>query len=822
MANFSIPEIARVTRAGIHTQTPDEPTVQRFLFDSRKLTTARGTMFVAIAGKHHDGHDHINELYNRGVRSFLVSRPVYLPGPGNLLLTRDSLKALQNLASSHRSGFEGEVIAITGSNGKTVVKEWLFQVLAAKMSLTRSPRSYNSQLGVALSLLQLEAYHEKAIIEAGISQKGEMSALESMIRPEIGIFTAQGPAHDENFSSREEKLQEKLLLFKGAKVIIYPSDDELLSSLVEQSLPPEVMRFSWGKKGSGMIVHQREVHEEKTIARVEYQGEECSIDIPFLDNASVMNALTTAATLLYLGMDRKEVSAGISNLQAIEMRLQLKEGLNGCSIINDSYSSDLMSLEVALDFLAQQDARRKRVVILSDILQSGMPDEELYENVSTLCRAKGVSRLIGIGPAISAHQELFKGETDFYPSTREFLDDFPLSSFRDNIILFKGARTFGFERIVGRLQRKAHETVLRINLNALAHNLKYYQSLLSPGTRTMAMIKAFAYGSGTAEIASLLQFHQVDYLAVAYVDEGYELRNAGIEVPVMVMNPDSESLVPAIRRGLEPEIYGMGILEDLLFSINRYADIPSTVRIHIKIDSGMHRLGFLPSQVDALAEKLSKKNNVKVVSVFTHLAASEDPEEDAFTEQQVQTFLDCTRVLEEKLGYPLLKHVLNSAGIRRFPQYHLDMVRLGIGLYGVSADEREQAFLQNVSTLRTIVSQIKEIRAGDSVGYNRGWKAQKDSRIAVIPVGYADGYDMRFGNGTGEVIIRDKAYPVVGKVCMDMCMVDVSGSDVEEGDEAVVFGEGISVKELAGRIGTIPYEILTGISSRVKRIYYYE
>ncbi len=819
MPTFDIPGIARVTHSQILSQTAGDTQVTRFLFDSRKFSLARGSLFVAIPGKHQDGHDYILPLYQKGIRNFLVSKPVSLPGPANVILAEDSLAALQRLAAWHRQQFPGKVIGISGSNGKTIVKEWLFQILSRDIPVYRSPHSYNSQLGVALSLLQLEPYHSMAIIEAGISQAGEMQRLAAMIQADFGVFTSLGPAHDAHFASRKQKLEEKMQLFRNAQTLVFPGEIHEIPAFLQKE-KWDIRACGWGKEGGIQLLH-KEISATGTQMQIAFPTGPKDVRIPFCDLASVSNALTVASVLSLLDYEPDFIAEGLQNLQALEMRLELKEGINASTIINDSYSSDLMSLQVALDFMDQQDDPRERVLILSDILQSGMPPQALYSSLNQLLQTRRVDRLIGIGAEISAHRRLFQVQAHFYPDTESFLSKHPFSSFRRCFILIKGARAFGFERIGKALQQKAHETVLQINLNALTHNLKYYQSLLQPGTRTMAMIKAFGYGSGSWELANLLQFHKVDYLGVAYVDEGYALRKAGIQCPIMVMNPDSESVIPALRYGLEPEIYSAGILEELIAGTGAPDSPPLPARIHLKIDSGMHRLGFLPEEIPWLISRLKNHPEIQVISVFSHLAASEDPAQDAFTRQQAGVFLEAWSDLQDALGYSLMRHLLNSAGISRFPEYHFEMVRLGIGLYGVAGTPAEQGYLENVSTLRSVISQIKNIRKGESVGYNRQWTAAEDTRIAIIPVGYADGYDMRLGNGLGRVLIRGNTVPVIGKVCMDMIMVHLGEAEATEGEEVILFGEALPVGTLASAIGSIPYEILTGISARVKRVYYY-
>jgi alanine racemase len=822
VVSTTISEIVRATSARILDTFPDESRVSRILFDSRKLTTVPGTLFVAIKGQHRDGHDFVLDLFQKGVRNFLLSKPLHLPGRANVLLVEDGLAAIQALAADHRDNFGGKVIGVTGSNGKTVVKEWIFQGLHNTSAVTRSPRSYNSQLGVPLSLLEIESYHQVAVLEAGISFPGEMDRLETMIRPTIGVLTTLGPAHDEHFSSRDEKLREKLKLFRNAEVLVYPSDNQLIAEEVSNRIPPQVRRWSWGKQGTAFQVMDIEKQGRGTKVRIMVSGREYPMVIPFRDDASIDNALTLCAVLLYFGFTTNAIQDVFDGLHPIEMRLELKEGVNGCTLINDSYSSDLMSLEVALDFLAQQDDGRERLVILSDILQSGMPGAKLYAEVARQLRIRNIDKVIGIGTEIQLLATEYGGTMEFFPSVEDFLNTLGTAGIRNKVILLKGARSFRFERIVARLQKKAHETVLRINLNALVHNLKYFQSKLEPGTKVMAMVKAFGYGSGTHEIASVLQFHKVDYLAVAYADEGYELRMAGIKMPIMVMNPDSDSLIPSLSHQLEPEIYGFRLLDELIAGLDRHTDLSLPVGIHIKIDTGMHRLGFLPAEIPALLQKIKDEQRIRVLSVFTHLASSEDVREDDFTLQQISLFSKASEMAASVLGYPFLRHVMNSAGIARFKDAHFEMVRLGLGLYGVSSNAEDQAYLENVGTLRSVISQIKFIPAGDTVGYNRAWTASRPSRIGVVPIGYADGLDMRLGNGDGRLQVNGHLVPIVGKICMDMCMVDLTDIEAEEGDEVTVFGDKIGVAELASKAGTIPYEFLTGISSRVKRVYYYD
>jgi alanine racemase len=714
-----------------------------------------------------------------------------------------------------------------------VVKEWLFQLMNRDKNIVRSPKSFNSQIGVPLSVWKMEPEHELALFEAGISQPGEMEKLEAIIRPTIGIFTNIGHAHDEGFRNMEVKVEEKLKLFIHAKTLVYCRDSGLIHSKVMQneSLKP-LPKFTWGcnPESDLQITGTEPGKSGETTIRGIFSEHESVITIPFTDEASIENAAHCWAVMLLLGYEPGTIAVRMKTLAPIAMRLELKEAINRCTLVNDSYNSDINSLGIALDFLNQQTQHSKKTIILSDILQSGRDADSLYREISGILKAKGISRIIGIGDEISSQAGQFPMEKTFFASTAEFFELFPFSSLRDEAILLKGARIFGFERISHALQQKSHETILEIHLDALVHNLNYYRSKLLPGTKTMAMVKAFSYGSGSAEIAGMLQFHRVDYLAVAYADEGVELRKAGITLPIMVMNPEEESIDLLFQYKLEPEIYNnrvLGMFEKAIGENEGDPMIP--IPVHLKIDTGMHRLGFDPSEVDSLVEELKNKPELQVQSVFSHLAASEDPAEDEFTRKQIRLLQAAGEKIQTGLGYPVVMHILNSAGITRFAEAQMGMVRLGIGLYGVGFNEAEQNNLRNVSTLKTIISQIKKVKAGDTIGYNRKGIAKTDLQIAILPIGYADGFSRRLGNGAGKVMINGKAARTIGNISMDTCMVDItelSGSSlfpsVQEGDEVIIFGDVYPVAQFARDSGTIPYEILTGISRRVKRVYFFE
>jgi alanine racemase len=664
--------------------------------------------------------------------------------------------------------------------------------------------------------------HQLAIFEAGISQPDEMQKLALIIQPEIGIFTNIGSAHSENFKSLEEKIREKLLLFKKAKRIILRQNTLIDNVLKNTFLNEECQPFTWSRQpGSDLWIKNVRKFRNVTQLTVIYQDRETKISIPFTDLASMENAMHCFATLLVLNYPIEEAASRLQYLHPLSMRLELKEGINHCSIINDSYSSDINSLAVGIDFLNQQKQHPQKTVIISDILQSGKTNEELYSEVATLLYRKHINRVIGIGTAISQQQEKFRMEKKFFPDTETFLQEFSVNHFQNEAILLKGARIFGFEKINSILQQKAHETVLEINLNALVHNLNYYRSQLTNGTKIMAMVKAFSYGSGSYEIAGALQFHHADYLTVAYADEGIELRKAGITLPILVMNPENHAIDAMLVNKLEPEVYNFKTLDMIEKALKNSPDV-TIVHIHVKLDTGMHRLGFCVGELEQLIERIKNNKRIIIKSIFSHLAAADDTEEDTFTHSQITVFSEMSNLIQQQFDYKILLHILNSAGITRFPDAQFDMVRLGIGLYGIASVSEDEKYLKNVNTLKTIISQIKKVPKGETVGYNRRWKATKESKIATIPIGYADGLNRRLGNGKGFLLINNQLAPIIGNICMDMCMLDISHIEAKEGDEVIVFGEKNSITKLAKAMDTIPYEILTAISRRVKRIYIQE
>jgi len=778
--------------------------------------------------KRNDGHKYVGELYKKGLKYFVVSEEVDFISKypeASFFVVEDTEKALQQLAAAHRAFYDIPVVGITGSNGKTIVKEWLFQLVGKYKRTVRSPKSYNSQIGVPLSVWQMSDQHDLAIIEAGISEPDEMDALQNIIKPTVGIFTNIGEAHSENFISRAQKIGEKLKLFTKVETLIYNSDQkELQEVIIRTGILENIKTFTWGKdQNCDLRITNKEISGRYTKVSAVYKDEEVSIEVPFTDDASYENACQCWSAMLLFGYTQDVITKEMKKLASVAMRLEQKEGINNCTIINDAYNSDFNSLAIALDFMGQQKQHRERVVILSDILQSGRSEVDLYADVAQLLKQKGVTKLIGIGPVISRFADGFEMEKVFYPSTREFISGFSIVSLRNQTILLKGARVFEFERINRLLQQKVHETVFEINLNALVENLNYYRSKMNRDTKVMAMVKAFSYGSGSFEIANILQFHQVDYLAVAYADEGVELRRAGITLPIMVMSPEEYAFDLMITHQLEPEIFSFRALTMLEKAIERNVLPPNKpVKIHIKLNTGMHRLGFQEEDMDELVERLKKSPQIYVQSAFSHLAASDKPELDDFSREQIRRFEVMGNQLKNEADHPVLLHILNSAGITRFPDAQFDLVRLGIGLYGVGPDKETSHHLQNVTSLRSEIAQIRTVNEGESVGYNRSYFAPSDKKIATVSVGYADGLCRRLGNGKFSLWVNGKPAPIVGDVCMDMCMIDVSDIDAKEGDPVTIFSAEHPVTELSEVAGTIPYEILSRISRRVKRVYYHE
>jgi alanine racemase len=784
--------------------------------DSRSLQNDENTLFFALHGPNHDGHLFIEELIAKGVSHFVVRKiPEGVERKANFLIVEDTLEALQKIASFYRSQFDFPIIGITGSNGKTIIKEWLNFLLSPDFNIIRSPKSYNSQVGVPLSILGINENHNLGIFEAGISQMHEMEKLQKIIQPTIGILTNIGSAHDEGFSSAAEKIKEKLKLFSTVTILIL-NKNKTISAFVN----PKIKQFSWcsDDKSADVFITKKN-KGELTELNVTYREDNFTINIPFQDQASLENAIHCMMVMLYFGYNQKTIQTRMALLYPVEMRLKVKNGINNTTIIDDSYSSDFQSLKIALDFLENQKQHKKKTLILSDIFQSGLSNDELYSKVSQLIISNKINRVIGIGETISRYKSKFINCSTF-TNVSDFIDAFESLSFENETILIKGARNFHFEEIVSMLEEKTHETVLEINLNAISHNLNYYKSKLAPKTKMMVMVKAFGYGNGGFEIAKLLEHHKVDYLGVAFADEGISLKNAGITVPIMVLNPETTSFSAIIQHQLEPEIYSIKGLKAFLkiAEQKKLQHFP----IHIKIDTGMHRLGFEEENLPELIQILKGNDAVQIKSVLSHMATSDDLKHDAFSKSQIALFEKLSTQLQTELKIKPIRHILNTSGITNYPLAAYDMVRLGIGLYGISNDAEEQKELENVGTLKSVISQIRTINAGESVGYGRRFIAETETKIATIPIGYADGIRRSWGQGAGYVTINGKKAKIIGSICMDMLMVDVSNIDCKEGHTVIIFGENPTVNFIAKQLNTIPYEILTSISQRVKRVFFRE
>ena len=797
------------------------------LIDSRQLVAAEKALFFAIVSTRNDGHKYIKELYDKGVRAFIVCHlPEGLFPEASFIVVDDTLKALQTLATHHRQQFHIPVIGITGSNGKTIIKEWLFQMLSPDFNIVRSPKSYNSQVGVPLSVWQMNENHELALFEAGISEPEEMVPLQKIISPTIGVFTNIGQAHDENFISRLQKAGEKLNLFTKAESLVYCMDySDIQEVILRSGINSKVKLFTWSRKFKEADLFVDTVTKEEKSSKItcNYQDKSLSFEIPFSDDASIENAIHCIAVSLLMNYEPACIAERLRSLTSVAMRLEIKAGVNNCTIINDYYNSDINSLSIALDVMRQQRQHKRHVVILSDILQSGRNEMELYSEIAQLLKDKEVDMLVGIGEAISRQANQFELESYYYHNVADFLALFPFSKFNNQTILLKGARAFEFEQIGMELQEKAHETVLEINFNNMVGNLNHFRAKIKPETKLMVMVKAFGYGSGNVEVSNVLQFHNVDYLTVAFADEGVELRRAGINLPIMVMSPEVNSYDNIIKYHLEPEVFSFRNLSFIEKAVNSFAlPVAHPINVHIKLDTGMHRLGFAQSELPELIKRIKANPMLHVKSVFSHLATADNPAEDDFTLSQIHNFEEGSRMIVEAFPHKILRHILNTAGISRFPQYQFDMVRLGIGLYGVPTCEVDKGVLQPVVSWKTTINQIKQVPAGDSIGYNRHGHAERDMRIGIVPIGYADGLSRLLGNGNGKFYVNGQQVPVIGDICMDMCMLDLSDVEATEGDTVVIFDAEHDINDIATACQTIPYEIMTRVSQRVKRVYYQE
>ncbi len=825
---------------------------QYLLNDSRQLSSPSNSIFFAIKGLHHDGHQFLDDLYRKGVREFVVEKAGCSPAVlrdlramthAKVWQVESSIAAMQDVARQHRNQFAIPVVAITGSNGKTVVKEWLAQLLGNRYQVVKSPKSYNSQIGVPLSVWQMNQAHSLAIFEAGISCPNEMDKLAYVIQPTIGIFTNIGTAHNEFFTDTTHKIREKMKLFSEAKTLIYCADYVEIDEYVKQTFiheNPTCKILPWSRVlASGIRIDWNIGYKNTKVSLMLNDfdtededlpfmgGKGMSLDVPFTDEASIENAIHCIVALIHLGYNELEIQARLQVLRPVSMRLELKQGIHGNFLIDDTYNNDIAGLTIALNFLNQQKQRPQKVVILSDLLETGLVERELYQQIAQLIAEKQIDIFIGIGEVLTRNCGTFtipskkgvrKGALHFFRNTQDFLESSLIKEIKDSVLLIKGARKFGFEQIVNRLVQKTHRTVLEINLDAITHNLNFYRETIGQHTKIMVMVKAFAYGSGSAEVANLLQFHGVDYLAVAYADEGVTLRQNGIYLPIMVMNPSPNDFEKIMQYNLEPEIYSLRILH----AFSEYIDEQKlTAKIHLKLDTGMHRLGFEPHEIEALLEVLTQNPNLWISTIFSHLAAADEAQFDDFTLLQVSRYTQMANQISEAIGYHPSRHLANSAGIARFKEARLDMVRLGVGLYGVAATPQDQVQLQTVGTLKTVISQIKNIPVEETVGYGRKGVLNRPSRIATIAIGYADGFDRGFSRGVGEVLVHGVRCKVVGNVCMDMTMIDVTDvPEVQEGDEVIIFGKDLSILELAQKIDSIPYEILTNVSERVKRVFY--
>lgn len=802
-----------------------EATIEWLLTDSRSLAFPETTLFFALRTKLGDGHHYIADLYRRGVRNFVVgtvpeNHDTTYPD-ANFLLVVSPLKALQRLAERHREEYDLPVIGVTGSNGKTVVKEWLYQLLSPSMHVTRSPRSYNSQVGVPLSVWLLSEHSQVGIFEAGISQPGEMQALKAIIQPTIGVMTNIGPAHQENFATIQEKCMEKISLFKDCNAVVYSADDPIISECMETSFfTGDTLAWSTRNTDATLFIRKIEKQQCSTLISYRYIGTEHSISIPFTDDASIQDCIHCLAVCLYLHISAEEISQRMAQLEPVAMRLEVIQGVRGCTLINDAYNSDVASLDIALDFMNRrpEQENKPKTLILSDILQTGLQSDELYAQVADMIASRGINHLIGVGTEISAAHSAFKDcQKTFFPSSNALLESGLLDTLNHEIVLIKGSRKFGFEQIAAALSLRVHETTLDVNLEAIAENLNFYRSFMQPDTKITCMVKASAYGAGSVEIAKTLQDRGVDYLAVAVADEGAELRRAGITTGIIVMNPEMTAFNTLFQYDLEPEVYSFKLLNALVRAAEKQGI--QAFPVHIKLDTGMHRLGFNPlTDVPQIIDHLKHQTAIVPRSVFSHFVGSDSPDFDEFSAHQFQIFDKASRQLQQAFPHKILRHICNSAGIERFPERHLDMVRLGLGLYGI--DPIDNRRLHNVTSLRTTILQIRNVPKGDSIGYSRRSFVRRDSRIAAIPIGYADGLNRHLGNRGCYCLVNGQKAPYIGNICMDVCMIDVTDIPCQEGDSVEIFGDNLPVTVLSDVLDTIPYEVLTSVSNRVKRVYF--
>ena len=823
--NYSIEKITQFINAERYGDAA--ASISFLLTDSRSLCFPEETLFFALKSDRNDGHHYIPELYRRGVRNFVVENVPdnfsTLYKHANFLKVSNTLVALQQLTTHHRKAFDIPVVGITGSNGKTMVKEWLSQLLSYDRNVTRSPKSYNSQIGVPLSVWLLNESSQIGLIEAGISKVGEMQALHDIILPTVGVLTSLGTAHQENFSSLEEKCNEKLLLFKGTQALVYQLDDKIAAKCITAA-HYDGQLLAWSEHDTTAAFYVNSIEKHETTSAINYiwqQTTQGSYTLPFIDDASISDSITCAVVALHFGVQPDVLAQRMPVLEPVAMRLEVKEGQHGCTLINDSYNSDINSLDIALDFMNRRpdQKRRERTLILSDIYQSGETEQQLYADVAALVKERGVKKFIGIGTALGRQKQAFEGlETKyFFDNINDFIGSKVFKSLHDEVILLKGARSFGFDKLTELLVKKVHETVLEVNLNAVVDNLNWYRSFLKPETKLVCMIKADAYGAGAVEIAKTLQEHRVDYLAVAVADEGATLRRNGITGNIMIMNPEMSSFKTLFDYDLEPEVYSFRLLDALIKAAEKEGI--TSYPVHIKLDTGMHRLGFNPrTDIDQIIEKLHHQNALIPRSVFSHFVGSDSNDFDSFSARQFALFNEGSKKLQAAFSHRILRHMDNSAGIEHFPERQLDMCRLGLGLYGINP--RNNAIMNNVSTLKTTILQLRNVPAGETVGYSRRGIIEKDSVIGAIPIGYADGLNRRLGNRNCYCLVNGKRAYYIGNICMDVALIDVTGINCEEGDSVEIFGDHLPVTVLSDAMGTIPYEVLTTVSNRVKRVYF--
>ncbi len=821
---YTVEEIAAIIKVQAATGAKQEISV--LLTDSRSLTFPERTMFFALETRNNDGHRYMRDLYDRGVRNFVAR---YVPDDmkdvtdANIFVVGDVVKSLQAISRNHRSRFSAPVIGITGSKGKTTVKEWLYQLLADDFNIVRSPRSYNSQIGVPLSIWEMNEETSLGIFEAGISQPDEMPALQSIIKPNIGIITNIGSEHADGFSSYREKCDEKAILLRDCDCVIYCGDDPLISEAVADAcIPAKEIAWSTVDSDRPLFISTITRHRENTRIDYSYLRQDGSVTIPFTSEADIQNAIHCLAVMLYLNRPADITAARMETLSPVGTRIQVMEGVNNCLVVYDAYTSDLNSLAPALDFMTRRRTRsRGTTVIISDVMHENLEPSRLYKEVAELLQSKGVERVIGIGEEISRNSRYFPADSRFFPSTSAFLSEMSAGDFERELILIKGAAQFHFELIAELLETRQHETVLEVNLDAMVHNFNTFRAMLRPTTGLVAMVKASGYGAGSYELAKTLQSQGAAYLAVAVLDEGVGLRQAGITMPIMVLNPRVVNYKTLFAYNLEPEIYSFEILREIIAEGEKYGMVDYPV--HIKLDTGMHRLGFTDKDIPELLSLLKHQKAVKPLSLFSHLATADCPDLNEYTLQQLNTFDSWCTTIEKEFNHRIMRHILNSAGIIRFPEWQYDMVRLGIGLYGIPVlNDGSEDSLRPVSSLHTVIISIKELPAGSKVGYGCKGSVDRPSRIATLPVGYADGIDRHLGNGGMKVWINGHRCPTIGNICMDACMIDVTDADCEVGDRVEIFGENVPVSELSDVLDTIPYEILTSVSTRVKRVYFRE